>query len=107
MPVALFALFNASLLRTLPEEEIPMGTLITELVLAALLLGLVFFFRRRFMKILCGCGSEVCLFLACKLAFGSDAIITQIMCWLTAMVACIITVAVVNRIDWGKLRSHL
>ena len=105
MPVALFALFNASLLRTLPEEEIPMGTLITELVLAALLLGLVFFFRRRFMKILCGCGSEVCLFLACKLAFGPDALLTQIMCWITAAVACIITVSIVNRINWSKLQA--
>lgn len=107
MPVTLLALFNDSLLRSAPKEEIPMGVLITELVVAVLLFCLVFIFRRRFLKIICGCGAEVCLFLACKLAFGSDAIITQVMCWLTAAVACIVTVAVVNRIDWSSLRSHL
>lgn len=99
--------FNSPMLRTLPKEEIPLGTLITELVIAALLLGLMFIFRRRFLKILCGCGAEVCLFLACKLAFGPDALLTQIMCWITAAVACIVTVSIVNRINWSKLQAKV
>ncbi len=96
---------NSPLLRTLPKEEIPLGTLITELVIAVLLLSFMFIFRKRFLKVLCGCGSEVCLFLACKLAFGPDALLTQIMCWITAAVACIITVSIVNRINWSKLQA--
>jgi hypothetical protein len=27
------------------------------------------------------------------------------MCWFTAAVACIVTVAIVNRINWGNLRG--
>ncbi len=82
-----------------------LGVVITELVLAALLLVLMFFFRRRFLKILCACGSEVCLFLACKLFFGPDHLVTWIMCWITAAAACIVTVAIVNRINWNDLRG--
>ncbi|MBQ3508010.1 MAG: hypothetical protein IJA91_05605 [Clostridia bacterium] len=97
--------FNSPMLRTLPTEDIPWGTLIAELVIALLLFVFMFIFRRRFLKILCGCGSEVCLFLACKLAFGPDALLTQIMCWVTAAVACIVTVSIVNRINWSKLQA--
>lgn len=107
----MFGLFltfsNSPLLRTLPKEEIPWGTLITEIVIAVLLLTFMFIFRRRFLKILCGCGAEVCLFLSCKLAFGPDALLTQIMCWITAAVACIITVSIVNRINWSKLQAKV
>ena len=103
---SLLLLFNTPLARTLPAEEIPWGTLITELVIAVLLFAFMFIFRRRFLKILCGCGSEVCLFLACKLAFGPDSLITQIMCWITAIAACIITVSIVNRINWSNLRGR-
>ena len=106
MPVTLLALFNDSLLRSAPKEEIPMGVLITELVVAVLLFCLVFIFRRRFLKIICGCASEICLFLACKEYFGSNALITQIACWVTAVIVCIVTVTIVNSIDWNKLRSH-
>lgn len=91
--------------RALPED-IPYTTVFFELIVAFVLAVLVFTFRRRFMKILCACGSEICLFMACKLFFGNDAIITQVMCWLTAAVACVITVSIVNRIDWGNLRGR-
>ena len=91
--------------RSTPAENIPWGVLITELVIAFLLMVLLFLVRRRFLKILCICGAEICLFLACKLAFGPDAIITQIMCWFTAAVACIITVSIVNLINWSNLRG--
>lgn len=107
----MFGLFltfsNSPLLRTLPKEEIPWGILITEIVIAVLLLTFMFIFRRRFLKILCGCGAEVCLFLSCKLAFGPDALLTQIMCWITAAAACIITVSIVNRINWSKLQAKV
>ena len=91
--------------RALPSDEIPWGTLITELVIAALLLVFTFLLRKRFLKILCLCGTEICLFLACKMAFGSDALITEIMRWVTAAVACIVTVSIVNRINWSDIRG--
>ena len=105
MPTA-FALFSVTILpRVLPSEEIPLGPLIAELVIAFLLIVFMFLIRQRFLKLLSACGAEVCLFLACKLAFGPDSLITQIMCWLTAIVACSVTVSIVNRINWGNLRG--
>lgn len=95
----------AAPVRTVPTEELPLGMIIAELAIAFILVVLMLIFRRRILKILCGCGAEICLFLACKLFFGSDSIITQIMCWFTAAVACIVTVAIVNRINWGNLRG--
>lgn len=81
------------------------GTLIAELVICFILVVLLFLFRQRFLKILCACGAEICLWLSCKMAFGEDAIITQIMTWITALAAIIIVIAVVNRIDWSNLRG--
>lgn len=95
----------AAPVRAVPAEEIPMGVVIVELIIAFVLLVAMLVFRRRSVKLLCACGAEIFLFLACKLFFGSDSIITQIMCWITAAVACIITVAIVSAINWGNLRS--
>ena len=92
--------------RALPAEEIPWGELITYCVAVVLLLVLMLIFRKRFLKILCASGVEIFLFFVCKLIFGDDALITQIMCWITAAVACIVTVSVVNRIDWGSLQGR-
>ena len=78
---------------------------ITELVIAVCLLVLMFISRKHGLKIFCGCGAEICLFLACKMFFGSDSLITQIMCWVTAAVACIVTVSIVNRVNWSNLRG--
>ena len=101
----LITMMNTSVLRALPTEGLPLWILIAELVAAVLLLVCTFLFRKRFLKIICICGSEVCLFLACKLVFGSDSLITDIMCWFTAAVACIVTVSIVNRINWSDLRD--
>ncbi len=86
-------------------EGFVLGTFITELVICALLVVLVFLFKHRFMKIACACGAEICLWLAIKMAFGSDAIISQIFTWLTALVAIVMMVTIVNRIDWSNLRG--
>jgi hypothetical protein len=103
LPTALSTL--ASQLRSIPDEEVSYGVVIAELAIAFVLLVSMLFFRQRVIKILCACGTEVCLFLACKLFFGSDSIVTQVMCWFTAAVACIITVVIVNRINWANLRG--
>ena len=95
----------AAPVRTIPTEELPLGMIIAELAIAFVLLVAMLIIRRRSLKIMCVCGAEICLFLACKLFFGSESIITQIMCWFTAAVACVITVAVVNAINWGNLRG--
>ena len=100
------ALLTDALPRAVLSADMPLGVVVTELVIALVLVVLMFFIRVRFLKIICVCGAEVCLFLACKLAFGSDAFITQVMCWITAAVACIVTVSVVNVIDWSKLRGR-
>ena len=89
--------------RALPAEEIDWGALITDLVIAFLFLVCVFLLRRRFLKIICACGAEVCLFLACKTFFGPDSIITKFLCWITAAAVCIITISIVNRINWSNL----
>ena len=101
MPAQIASLIQ--LPRSLPTEELSRPLIITILVAAFLCLVLAFLFRRRFLKILCLCGAEICLFLACKEAFGSEALITDIMRWITATVACIVTVSIVNHIDWSSV----
>lgn len=90
---------------SIPAEGFSLGTLIVELVICVLLIVLLFFFRRRFLKMLCACGAEICLWLACKMAFGADALISQIMTWVTALAAIIMVISIVNRIDWSNLRG--
>ncbi|MBE6652283.1 MAG: hypothetical protein E7610_02570 [Ruminococcaceae bacterium] len=106
MICSLFLLLNTAMPRALPAESIPKGVLITEIVLAVLLAVGVFLFRRRFLKIICACSTEILLYLICKLVFGPESIITKIMCWITAAVVCIITVSIVNRINWSNLRGR-
>ncbi len=103
MPALITSLTHLSLPRTLPEEEFSRPFLIASLVAAVMLLVFALLFRKRLLKILCLCGVEICLFLACKEAFGSEALITDIMRWVTATVACIVTVSIVNRIDWSSV----
>ena len=105
MPVIFTSLIKLAAPKSLPSDEIPWGLLIIELILAVLLFALTFLVRKRFLKVICLCGTEICLFLACKMAFGGDALITEIMRWITAAVACIITVGIVNRIHWGDIRG--
>ena len=92
--------------RSIFVEDMPTAGIVTHLVLALLLTALMFWVRSRSLKIFCACGAEVFLFLACKMAFGPEAIVTQIMCWLTAAVVCILTVGLVNRINWNELRGR-
>lgn len=92
--------------RAILVEDIPTANVVTSLVLALLLTAIVFWVRSRSAKIFFACGAEVFLFLACKMAFGPEAIVTKIMCWLTAAVACIMTVFIVNRINWNDLRGR-
>lgn len=99
-------LTNTATPRGIIAEGFSLGTLITELVICFLLIVLLFFFKQRFLKMLCACGAEICLWLACKMAFGEDAILTQIMTWITALAAIIIVIAIVNRIDWSNLRGN-
>lgn len=92
--------------RSVIEDRFSLSTLIIELVIAAIMVVCLFLCRQRTMKIICVCGAEICLWLACKMAFGEDAILTQIMTWLTALVAIIIVITIVNRIDWSNLRGR-
>ena len=105
MLLSYIALLAERTVMSLPAEEIQMGKIIACLAVAFVLLIPMLFLRQRIVKILCACSIEVCLFLACRLYFGYDSIVTQIMCWFTAAVACIVTVAIVNRINWGNLRG--
>ncbi len=81
-------------------------SIIVCLSVAFVLIVLLCLFRKRFLKIICACGTVVCLFLACKLFFGEDSIITVIMQWVTTAAACIATVAIVNRINWSNVRGR-
>ena len=98
----LFAFENAA---SILSDNINVGTLITELVICVLLIALFFIFRQRLMKILCACGAEFCLWLACKMAFGDDFILTHIMTWVTAAAVICLMIAIVNRINWGRFRD--
>ncbi len=82
--------------------EVNITKVIVELVLAVVFLLLLFIFRKRFLKILSACSFVVCLFLACIAFFGEHSLITWIMRWITAAAACVLTVAVVNRINWKQ-----
>ncbi len=104
LPMLNHSVFNPAAL-TETAHTFSKGTLIAELVICVVLIALLFLFRQRFLKMLCACGAEICLWLSCKMAFGEEAIITQIMTWITALAAIIIVIAVVNRIDWSNLRG--
>ena len=106
MLTSLFALINTPAPRALPAEEIDWTALMCHLVAAVIFLAFVFVFRRRFLKIIFACTFEMCLFLACQGYFGSDALITEIARWVTAVIVCIVTVTIVNSIDWNKIRAR-
>ena len=78
--------------------------IIVELVLAVILLAFVFLFRQRLAKLFCACGVEICLWLACDMAFP-NTLISTVMTWLTAIVAIIVVISIVNHIDWSNLRG--
>lgn len=106
MPQALLMKFNIVDYFSAAAAKAPMGPVIAVLVLALLSLVLLFIARRRLLKILFACSCEVCLFFACKMFFGDEALLTKIMCWVTALAACVVTVAIVNRINWNNIRGR-
>ena len=79
--------------------------LLTEAVLCVLFLILAIVIRKRFVRLVCLSGIEVCAWLACKMIFGEEFILTTIMTWVTAALTLLITIAIVNRIDCGSLRG--
>ncbi len=106
----MFDLFGNVMMSVMPrailEDGFSLSTLIIELVIAAILVVCLFLCRQRTLKIICACGAEICLWLASKMAFGEEAILSQIMTWFTALVAIIIVITIVNRIDWSNLRGR-
>ena len=81
------------------------STLIVELCLCLLMVVALFLFHHRMIKILSLCGAEICLWLACRTAFGKEFILSQIMNWVTALAVLGLMIAIVNRINWGSLRG--
>ncbi len=78
--------------------------IISELVLSGIFLILVFLFKPKLLKIICACASEFMLWFACDLAFP-NTILSEIMTWLTAFVAIVVVITIVNHIDWSNLRG--
>ncbi len=91
--------------RVAMSPEVDLSAVIAEVVLSVVFLLLMLFFRKRFLRILCACISETMLFLACIAFFGDSSIITWIMRWITAAAACVLTVAIVNRINWKQKQA--
>ena len=77
--------------------------LIATLVVCAVLMVLFFLINKRFVKILCVCAVEVMIWLATRAVWGKDSIPAQILCYITAAAAIVITIAIVNRIDWSNM----
>ena len=87
-------------------ENMSVGHLIAQILLIIAFTLFVFAFKKRFFKILSACAMEVTVWLMLKNLFGPDAIITQLFTWFTAAAAIVITVAIVNRINWRGLRRE-
>ncbi len=86
--------------------DINVPTLVIELVLFFCMLVAFFLFRHRMIKTFCVFGAEICLWLSCRMAFGKEFILSQIMNWITALAVLGLTIAIVNRINWGSLRGE-
>ena len=97
--------FVPDLMALVLAETVSYGTMAVELFLMLCLIAAVFLFKARILKIIAGCAAEFCLWQACKAAFGPDAIPTQILTWITAVVVIVLTLAIVNRIPWHQYGS--
>ena len=95
---------NSSALALFATNVSTTTLIIVELVLAVVLVALVFLFRQRLAKLLCACGAEVCLWLACDMAFP-NSLLANIMTWVTALASIIVVISIVNHIDWSNLRG--
>lgn len=86
-----------------PEMDIP--TVIFELVVCLLMVVAFFLFRHRMFKIICAFLAEICLWMASRMAFGKEFIVSEILNWVTAIAVLGLMIAIVNRINWGSLRG--
>lgn len=78
--------------------------IISELVLSGIFVILVLLFRPKLLKIICACAAEFMLWFACDSAFP-NTILSEIMTWVTAFVAIVVVITIVNHIDWSNLRG--
>ena len=78
--------------------------IISELVLSGIFVLLVFLFKPRLLKIICACAAEFMLWFACDQYFP-NTILSEIMTWITAFVAIVVVITLVNHIDWSNLRG--
>lgn len=79
------------------------GWIISVALICAGLLTLFFVINKRFVKILCACGMEVSVWLLVRAIWGKDSLPAQILCYVTAAAAIVLTLAIVSRIDWSNL----
>ncbi len=86
-------------------QPFPVWTFVIEIALTLLLIAAVFLFKPRILKIMSVCGAEFCLWQALKAALGTDSLLVQIFTWITAAVAVILTLAIVNMIPWKPYGS--
>lgn len=81
-------------------QPFPVGVVVVEGLCVLALVALLVLSKNRLVKILSGCGVEICAWQICKAAAGPDALLTRIMTWVTAGVLIILTLAIVNSIKW-------
>ncbi len=81
-------------------QPFPVGVVVMEGICVLALAALLVLSKNRLVKILSGCGLEICAWQICKAVVGSDALLTRIMTWVTAGVLIILTLAIVNSINW-------
>lgn len=77
--------------------------IIVTAVICAVFLVLFFLINKRFVKIMCACGIEVFVWLLVRALWGKDSIAAQILCYVTAAAVIVLTLAIVNRIDWSNM----
>lgn len=77
--------------------------LIATALVCAALIAAFFLINKRFVKIVCACGIEVMIWLAARAVWGKDSLPAQILCYITAAAVIIVTIAIVNRIDWSNM----
>ena len=85
------------------------AALVSHIVITALicigLLVLFFAINKRFVKVFCACVIEVMIWLLVRAIWGKDSLGAQILCYITAAAAIVLTLSIVNRIDWNSKRQ--
>ena len=82
------------------------ASLYTHIALTAVIcIGLIilfFAFNKRFVKLFCACSIETFIWLMVRAIWGKDSLAAQILCYVTAAAVIVMTLAVVNRINWNS-----